>query len=158
MSDAGWNDPPKFSYSESSQYSKSPKRNLLNKRVAFPLNATSNSNLPSIDPTATANFNPSLPPPPTGIVPPGTNLTECHCAPSIPRSEASASDIQSRSHTAESDAADDESTLNEVLRNLNNVMEENSELSNHVGILILCSCVVSISSAFKNVIPVAECR
>ncbi|XP_069698684.1 steroid receptor RNA activator 1-like [Periplaneta americana] len=43
--DPGWNDPPLFSYDSVSQ-SKTPKRGLLNKRVAFPLSSQSPSNVP----------------------------------------------------------------------------------------------------------------
>ncbi|XP_065224544.1 steroid receptor RNA activator 1-like [Planococcus citri] len=64
--DAGWNDPPKFSYNESIELTRSPKRNVLNKRVAFPLSSTSSkSAAPFLDPTAPPSNNPNLPPPPS---------------------------------------------------------------------------------------------
>lgn len=128
--EAGWNDPPNFSYSESIQYSKSPKRNLLNKRVAFPLNSTNSSQPSIVDPTATINFNPNLPPPPSSsAVSSGENFLE--------NSNTSCNDESINTKVRfddnfSSSVMDDESRLNEVLKNLNDVIEiQNGLASSH---------------------------
>lgn len=147
--EAGWNDPPNFSYSESIQYSKSPKRNLLNKRVAFPLNSTNSSQPSIVDPTATINFNPNLPPPPSSsAVSSGENFLE--------NSNTSCNDESINTKVRfddnfSSSVMDDESRLNEVLKNLNDVIEiQNGLASSHVCIynfLILLRCNFHLHSS-----------
>lgn len=69
--DRGWNDPPVFDYQAASTVQSSPRRHLLNKRVAFPATNQGQENKVA---NTSATLNPSEPPPlPVHILPPAAN-------------------------------------------------------------------------------------
>uniref|UniRef100_A0A2A4JGX2 SRA1/Sec31 domain-containing protein n=1 Tax=Heliothis virescens TaxID=7102 RepID=A0A2A4JGX2_HELVI len=73
--DPGWNDPPKFSYN--AQTTPNKPRNILNKRVAFPLSSATSSpvTMPPVNlPPMPAMFPPAPPPQAPSIHPEETNL------------------------------------------------------------------------------------
>lgn len=127
--DAGWNDPPKFSYCESMQYTNSPKRNTLNKRVAFPMNSTpSVTATPSnIDPTTTPVFNTNLPPPPTSSVPLACEKDDNSSESNDPKTESVSSTIQSSDSSPPNDEVPE---LSYILESLSAVMDEKRETLN----------------------------
>ncbi|PSN49149.1 hypothetical protein C0J52_14894 [Blattella germanica] len=67
--DPGWNDPPIFSYGDinATALTKTPKKTLLNKRVAFPMNLQSSSSSPV---TSSSDVLPSVPP--SNMIPPAS--------------------------------------------------------------------------------------
>ncbi|GAB1604562.1 steroid receptor RNA activator 1-like [Argonauta hians] len=80
--DRGWNDPPMFDYSSINIKQTQPRRNLLNKRVAYPMSNEKDASTTSLDEQQAGELlNPECGPPPLGsvqILPPASNTkTPC---------------------------------------------------------------------------------
>lgn len=108
------------------------------------MNSTNSSQPSNVDPTATINFNPNLPPPPSSsAVSSKKNFLE--------NSNTSCNDESINTKIRfddnfSSSVMDDEARLNEVLKNLNDVMEiQNAVASSHVCI---CNFVISLRCNF----------
>lgn len=133
--DAGWNDPPKFSYGESMQLTNSPKRNLLNKRVAFPMNSTQSTTTSqsNIDPTTTPVFNTNLPPPPMASISLACNKIDDS---SKNDDSETVSDNSTVPSSNSSPSNDDVPDLSYILESLTTFIDEKQEaLSSFVSIV-----------------------
>ncbi|XP_014215552.1 steroid receptor RNA activator 1-like [Copidosoma floridanum] len=120
--DSGWNDPPAWALAAASQNSSTgtPKKRLMNKRVAFPLNSKPME--PAACPTKDQNMPPMVNmPPPVGV---GSLTTAPHrplVAPTKARDEDSDVEI------------DKEEALKDTLDNLCHAMEQlNSDRSGEI--------------------------
>ncbi|XP_046490704.1 steroid receptor RNA activator 1 [Neodiprion pinetum] len=107
LHDPGWNDPPKWAYSQSPTTSSSPTKRILNKRVAFPLGST--------PPTSSFDSNQPLNPPPANLPPPPLTGRRLSAGPP-PTTVAFFTGI------------DKEQALTESLDNFEKVINENEEL------------------------------
>ncbi|XP_012269706.2 steroid receptor RNA activator 1-like [Athalia rosae] len=119
--DAGWNDPPKWAYSQSPNLSTTPTKRVLNKRVAFPLGST----------PPTSNFDPyqSLPPPPANMPPPPLTSVKLTTAPHQPFGTPSSGSIEKSSNDPII-KIDKDQALIDSLENFEAVINANEELKN----------------------------
>ncbi|XP_046752359.1 steroid receptor RNA activator 1-like [Diprion similis] len=105
--DPGWNDPPKWAYSQSPTTSSSPSKRILNKRVAFPLG--------SAPPTSSFDPNQPLNPPPANLPPPPLIARRWSTEPPL-------------TTVARFTGIDKEQALTDSLNNFEEVINENEEL------------------------------
>lgn len=119
--DPGWNDPPTFSYTESKDLIKSPKRNLLNKRVAYPVHCGEKKDTTT---TPVKHLNSDLPPLPLLVPPPEFS----NVLPFESNADKNVVQCDLENTSSGIDPAESESMLREILANINRVMEDKDRL------------------------------
>lgn len=128
-SEACWNDPPTFNYNEIIKYSESPKRNTLNKRVAFPINCNVNDNLSNVDSVSTSALKHNLSSLSVNEVPShvsnnkNTNELIQHKISALTMNDSKQKSLQSNSNTI----TEDNYNLEEILANLDNIIQKKRE-------------------------------